>query len=113
MNVRFLPAGDTALVVEFGDSIDRELSEGVLRLSALVRASNIPGVVETVPTYRSLLILYDPMIIDNARLIPAIEKMLGTDGRAAKPARVWRIPACYEYSHGRMASDWRNPDTSV
>jgi len=52
MSARFLPAGDTAIVVEFGDRIDRSVNDRVLRLSAQVRAANLPGVVETVPTFR-------------------------------------------------------------
>ena len=99
MNVRFFPAGDAGLVVEFGDRIERELSERVLHLNALVREAKIPGVVETVPTYRSLVVLYDPMIIDNARLISATEELLGIDGRELKPAKSWRIPACYEVEY--------------
>ena len=61
MNVRFLHSGDAALTVEFGERVDRELSDRVLRLSALIRASKIPGITETVPTFRSLLVLYDPL----------------------------------------------------
>ena len=42
MKVRFLSAGDRALVVEFGDRIDRALSDAVLRLDASLRASGRP-----------------------------------------------------------------------
>ena len=76
MNVRFLPAGDTALVVEFGDRIDRLLSNRVLRLSALVRAAQLPGVIETVPTFRSLMVHYDPFATDSGSLTNAIENLL-------------------------------------
>ena len=65
MSVRFLPSGDTAVVVEFGDRIDRALNERVLRLSTLVRAANLPGVVETLPTFRSLMVHYDPLVTDS------------------------------------------------
>lgn len=99
MNVRFLPAGDTALVVEFGDHIDRELNDRVLRLSALVRASNMPGVVETVPTFRSLMVHYDPLAADSASLIAAIEKLLDSRRSETKPRKLWRVPACYALSH--------------
>src|SRR5688572_12241367 len=61
MAVRFLPSGDTALVVEFGERIDRALNERVLRLNAAVRAACVPGIVETVPTFRSLMVHYDPL----------------------------------------------------
>jgi KipI family sensor histidine kinase inhibitor len=99
MDVRFLPAGDTALVVEFGDRVDRELSDAVLRLSARVRAAAVPGVVETVPTYRSLLVHYDPSLTGAARLQTAIEKMLAERAAEGARARLWRIPACYAPMH--------------
>ncbi|MDO8535168.1 MAG: allophanate hydrolase subunit 1, partial [Xanthobacteraceae bacterium] len=99
MNVRFLPAGDTAVIVEFGDRIDRLLSDRVLRLSARVRAEQLPGVVETVPTFRSLMVHYNPLATDSASLTAALENLL--DGRhgAAQPVKLWRIAACYAASH--------------
>src|SRR6266404_8951214 len=62
MKVRFLAAGDRALVVEFGDRIDRALSAEMLRLDASLRSSGLAGVVETVPTFRSLMVHYDPLV---------------------------------------------------
>ena len=99
MDVRFLVSGDTAVVVEFGDRIDRELSDRVLRLSRLVRASNTPGLVETVPTYRSLMVHYDPLRTDSASLIAAIENLIESSSAAGQQAKLWRIPACYAESH--------------
>jgi inhibitor of KinA len=96
MKVRFLHSGDTALVVEFGDRVERELSDRVLRLSALIRASNTTGVIETVPTFRSLMVLYEPLAIESANLVSKIEKLLDESGRQTKPGKLWRIPACYE-----------------
>lgn len=92
-------AGDTALVVEFGDRIERGLSDGVLALSARVRAGAVPGVVETVPTYRSLLVHFDPRVTDDKKVQSAIRKLMGEGAGAAPPARLWRIPACYDASH--------------
>ena len=97
--MRFLPAGDTALVVEFGDRIDRDLNDRVLRLGARVNASRVPGVVETVPTFRSLMVHYDPLATDSATLVAAIEKLLDSPRGETKPVKQWRIPACYAMSH--------------
>jgi inhibitor of KinA len=105
VNARFLAAGDTGLVVEFGDRVDRELSDRVLRLSASVRASKMPGVIETVPTYRSLLVLYDPLAIESATLISSIEKLLDDSGGASAAGRTWRIPACYEAAYAPDLAD--------
>ena len=70
MDPRFLPAGDTALVVEFGDEIDRAMSERVLRLAEQVRNAAIAGVIETVPTFRSLMVHYDPLVTTRALARP-------------------------------------------
>jgi KipI family sensor histidine kinase inhibitor len=99
MTVRFLEAGDAALVVEFGERIDRELNDRVLRLSALLRASVTPGVLETVPTYRSLMVLYDPLVTNRPRLTSKIESLLEDRGSTTAPRKLWHIPVCYAQAH--------------
>jgi inhibitor of KinA len=105
MTVRFLPCGDTAVTVEFGDRIDRVVSEAVLRLNAFVRAANLHGVVETVPTFRSLTVHYDPLAADGASLIPEIEELIDHGRGEAKPPKLWRVPACYATSHAPDLAD--------
>lgn len=99
MTVRFLSAGDTAVVAEFGDRIDRALNRRVLRLNAAVRAAQIRGVTETLPTFRSLLVHYDPLATKNGDVISAIERLLAHDDSAPENGTLWRIPACYEGSY--------------
>ncbi|HEX9584203.1 MAG TPA: 5-oxoprolinase subunit PxpB [Gammaproteobacteria bacterium] len=94
--VKFLPAGDTALVVQFGDRIDRELNERVLRLAASVRAAGLAGVRETVPTFRSLLVHYDPVHTRFKALCERLRELLDTEPALAARTRQWSIPVCYE-----------------
>jgi inhibitor of KinA len=96
MAVRFLSAGDQALVVEFGDRVDPELSEEVLRLDARLRSKPLPGVVESVPTFRSLTLYYDPLLTARRELEEAVRRVLGRRGRERRAARLWHIPICYE-----------------
>jgi inhibitor of KinA len=100
--VRFLSAGDRALVVEFGDRVDRKLSEDVLRLNATIRSRALEGVIETVPTFRSLMIHFDPLVINRRKLEQAIEAVLGGDSGSQIGTRLWHIPVCYE---GQLAPD--------
>jgi inhibitor of KinA len=96
---RFLPAGEAALVVEFGASIDPALNEKVRALDRALAAHPIEGVVETVPTYRSLMIHFDPRHLSTAVLV---ERLRGIEPEAesdALPPRRWRIPVCYEAPH--------------
>lgn len=105
MTARFLPSGDTALVVEFGERIDRAVNDRVLNLRLLLNSAKLPGVVETVPTLRSLLVRYDPLTTDSASLIAALEGLLNSGGGKAASAKLWRIPACYAHSHAPDLDD--------
>jgi inhibitor of KinA len=96
MKVRFLSAGDRALVIEFGDRVDRALSDDVLRLNAIIRAHGLKGVVETVPTFRSLMVHYDPLVTTKADLERAITRLLDREHRPGIAATLWRVPVCYE-----------------
>jgi antagonist of KipI len=58
--LRLLPVGDAALSVEFGDAIDPALNARVRGLDRALRDRPFPGFREAAPTYRSLLVLYDP-----------------------------------------------------
>jgi inhibitor of KinA len=96
MQVRFLSVGDRAFAVEFGDTIDRALSRAVLRLDAVIRAEQPRGVVETVPTFRSLLVHYDPLATSRAALEGTIERLLDRTESEGVNGRLWRLPVCYE-----------------
>ena len=100
--MRFLSAGDRALVVEFGDEIDRTLSDEVLRLAAAVTAAAIPGIAETVPTFRSLMIHYDPLLMQRTDLERIVSGLLDRPAQPRRAARLWRIPFCAE---GEFAPD--------
>jgi inhibitor of KinA len=97
---RYLPAGESALVVEFGNTIDPKIHDQVLALDAALQQANWEGVTETVPTYRSLMIHFDPRRLTTEALV---EALAGFDYAAAPPRtrrQLWRIPACYDLPHG-------------
>lgn len=92
---RILAAGDGALVVEFGDVIDPAVNDRVLALDARVADAEIRGVVETIPTYRSLQVVYDPLVVAARDLVPRLHKLAEKRGRAARKASQWTVPVCY------------------
>ena len=96
MTVKFLPSADSAVVVEFGDRIDRAVSDQVLGLAARMRAVDMAGVIEFVPTFRSLMVHYDPLRTTSAELISAIEKLLTSKAALERKRRLWRVPVCYD-----------------
>jgi len=99
---RFLPHGDAALVVEFGDRIDPAVNARVMALADALRRAPIAGVAELVPTFRSLLLHYDPLRLDFADLVAqARDAVAGLADFVPRRRRV-TIPACYE---GDLAPD--------
>jgi inhibitor of KinA len=102
---RFLPSGDTALVVEFGEHVDRRVSGLVLALAERIEAAALSGVVELVPTFRSLMVHYEPSVLPHDELKARLTPMLDGLEPAERPGRLWRIPACYEESLGPDLAD--------
>lgn len=99
---RILPAGDRALVVEFGDAIDPRLAALVRRLAARLAAGRPAGLIETVPTYRSLMVHYDPLAADPAALRAAV--VLAAEQVAAEPAPAGGDPQAARAAGGAAAS---------
>jgi inhibitor of KinA len=97
--VRFRDAGESALVVEFGDRVDPELNARVLALDAALAGSAIPGLRETVPTYRSLMIHYDPLVLDRADLLHLVSERIADPRTPSRSGRLWTLPCCYEPEH--------------
>jgi KipI family sensor histidine kinase inhibitor len=93
---KVLPAGDTALVVEFGDRIDRALSAWVLALARRLDEARLAGIVETVPTFRSLMVHYEPLTLPAAELAAVLAELMRGLQASAPAGRHWRLPACYD-----------------
>lgn len=93
---RYLVAGDAALVVEYGDAIDPTVNRRVRELCLAVDRARPEGVRDLVPTYRSLLVAYDPRVttfdVLRARLA---DLEAGLAATPAPPPRVVEIPTSY------------------
>lgn len=88
-------AGDTALVVEFGEHVDRHVSGLVLRLARAISTRRIAGVLDVVPTFRSLMIRYEPLVISADELGSIVQASLdGPDG-LERPGRCVELPVCF------------------
>jgi len=102
---RILPCGDTAVSVEFGDVIDPDLNGRVLALDAILRRAPPAGIVATVPTYRSLLVHFDPLATDYDGLTSFLRDQARTLAPLASTGRRWRVPVVYGGPHGEDLED--------
>ena len=93
---RFSPAGDQALVIEVGDKIDPLTNGRVRNLMDAIEAAKVSGVFDLVPTYRSILVYYDPMRTTPSELqATLIELDLSAEEQNSQDARTVEVPTLY------------------
>lgn len=94
---KYLPAGDQALDVELGDTIDVGTNRKVHNLLVSLDKLAIPGIIDLVPSYRSLLVHYDPVRLSNRTLIEKLSAILDdkTKELVQPRTKIVRIPTLY------------------
>lgn len=94
-------AGDTGLIVEFGEGIHPEINQKIRTITAAFKDKNLSGVLEIIPSYRSLLFIYDPVKTSPDRLISHLETI---EHEAVAnnniSGRCIDIPVCYGETFG-------------
>jgi KipI family sensor histidine kinase inhibitor len=94
---RIVPAGDSAVVVEFDERIDPIVNARTVAFADAVQAANISGVRDVVPSFRSVAIYFDPLRTHYDALVATLE------AEAARPptdTRIHRAPIRIPVSYG-------------
>jgi 5-oxoprolinase (ATP-hydrolysing) subunit B len=104
-NLRIMPAGDAALVVEFGQAVDPAINERVLALDRALGKRAHPAIRETVPTYRSILVYYDPCVSNLSELSAVVVAALNEPDTSREVGRHWRVPVVYGGEFGIDLAD--------
>ena len=97
---KILPCGDSAVTIEFGDRIDPDINGMVLALDDIIRARAPAGLLETVPTYRSLTVQFDPVETDYEALIRLVNEETKDLAPRKAVGRRWRVPVVYGGEYG-------------
>ncbi|WP_334175614.1 5-oxoprolinase subunit PxpB [Pseudoxanthobacter sp.] len=92
---RFLDAGDGGLVIELGQSIDPAISAQVMALDAALAARRLEGVREQVPSYRSLLVMFDPLVTSRQAIAAAVQALWPPPPLPTADITLWRVPVLY------------------
>jgi len=91
--------GDAALSFELGDRIDPDVAARVRGLDAALQERPFPGLVECVPTHRSLLVLFDPARVEPRAVSETLHERLARPGPLPAPRR-HVVPTVYGGAHG-------------
>lgn len=101
MDIHIVAAGDTSLLVEFGQEISPEINRKISTTVQLMREQHMEGVVDVIPTFCSLLINYDPRVISYEQLKTRMQELVKLDIKSeAGKKRIFEIPVCYGGVYG-------------
>ena len=95
-NAHFRLVGDRGLLMEYGDVIDPVVNQKVRSISIVAKQDLPDGVIEIIPAYSSIMIIYDPSVTKPQKLQDAfisIEKRLADI--EIPPSKTIEIPVCY------------------
>ena len=103
---RMCPVGDQAILCEFGNKIDEKINDDVQALARQIKSASLRGVVEILPTYRSLLVFYDSSRISYKKLskkISGFHRDSTVQETGSKKIRI--VPCLYGREYGPDLSD--------
>lgn len=98
--IRYLPAGDKVIVVEFGNEISQEINNKVMALYHVINSRHIKGIEELVPTYRSLMVQYNPSQVVYKELIDLLKLSENLRVEKLPNQRIIEVPVIYGQEFG-------------
>lgn len=100
---RYLTSGDGSITVELGNSISLDINIKIRGLADAISSIGFEGFIEVVPTYRSLTVHYDPLIITYDKVLEQIKILADkVEGFIEQIPYIIEIPVCYV---GELAPD--------
>ena len=98
---RIRPSGDRAVLIEFENRIDPEINRQVRSLAQTIEEEKAAGIEEVLPAYRTLMLTYDPLVMEPG----VLQKKFGSWLDKAKtlhlpPGRIFTLPTVYGGEHG-------------
>lgn len=94
-DARFLNCGDSAICVEFSRDVDERANTVALALASALDAEPPEGMQEALPTYRSVLVAYDPLVTSAREMTAHIRTCLTRIRPSDQLGRRIEIPVYY------------------
>ncbi len=93
------PAGDSAVVVSFGEVIDEDVNMRVHAIARAIEAANFEWLIETVPAYSTLYVMYDPIKASFKTVENEIKPLISLGGERTS-GRLVEVPVAYGGQYG-------------
>ena len=90
------PYGDSAVILSFEQNISTSVLQEVSAAADAVRRASLPGVLDIIPAYCTVTVLFDPWVTDCRKLIREINSLdLSPDLSRLGSVRHVSIPVLY------------------
>jgi inhibitor of KinA len=100
-DLRIRPAGDQALLIEFGAEISLQTNLRVREFSRWADSRKVHGIVEMIPSYCSTLVYYDPFLLTFAKTAAWVREFAGSNSvQSETSALVKEVPVLYGGEYG-------------
>lgn len=101
-----VPVGDQAISLQFTQEISLHVNDQVIKMAQWIRKLKLKGVIELVPSYTSLLIYYNPLVITYNEVIEQLHAYTNIDHElVTRQKRIITIPALYGGEYGPDLED--------
>lgn len=101
---KFLPLGDQVIVAQFEKEMGISINQKVLSFAQEVEAAKISGVTQIIPTFCTVAIRYNPLIIAYKALTEELEiiksRLVFEQYKEHKPQNIIHIPVVYGGEYG-------------
>jgi inhibitor of KinA len=93
--------GEGSILVEYEEEVSLEVNRKARQLAFGLERASYPGLEEVIPTYRSVVVYFDPFRIDVEAVQGFIEEVNANLVDIELPSpRLFRIPTIYNRTHG-------------
>lgn len=92
----FRHVGDRGLLVEFSAEIDLETNQKIHAFCRALEDALPEGIIEIIPSYRSLVLVYEPLVVDLPELQEKLVILYGeVESATGSNTEIVEIPVCY------------------
>lgn len=100
--MNFHRINEYALLIEFEQSINPRINSQVINLENAIIGKRIEGILETIPAYASLTVVFDPFKCSHDYIEKLLAKIIKSGNQVLdKPqSKLWKIPVCYDEEFG-------------
>ncbi|MDR0696762.1 MAG: 5-oxoprolinase subunit PxpB [Christensenellaceae bacterium] len=108
-DIKYFPVADSGVRMDFGKKIDRDINDSVMKIYNAVKAKPFCGVYEIIPSYCSILFIYDPLLTNYNKIVANLQRLLRSENsNNSLKSKLVYIPVCYGGDFGEDINDVAN-----